>query len=524
MAPKKAKARKVFTMDPPKGPASNVPKPSSIAHLLVLGPQESFQSHYDHATDRFRTTVQINACEAYRDLVYKIKEIAASLFPDDVAKADLEWVLGSIAEPTADNFRSDMSIEQATERVDPVGADDEAYKVDLNDLSQFSDSQQETIRKVCTNAGTARHYLQEMHIGLTKLRTQVSHIEYLAIVEATKLPQTKVKVVKSLDPSQSGSAQLDTAQGISQASSSQGVSTDELIIAKNLPRAACFDKNTKPATSLLGALVHYVMRIGLVSNRKHHIGQEKCADLFNTSKSGLKMLFTGHVRKGGKQYMQERERAAELAQAQSKAERAERQQAAAAQLVGQATTVQIGDICHVCGEGFSSQLELHDHLVEHQKLARWYACPWCKKSFNSYLEFQEHEKAHDREYVCSECVKFFADYKGLSKHFKSHSFSCPVCNQKTNSRDKLAFHMKIIHGQEISIFKCGVCPFLAAEETEYQAHFNQTHCLKIRCKICWLGFKLQTELDAHTAKDHPPAQEEEQFQNCIPFYTCADVS
>ena len=95
MAPKKAKASKVFT-DPPKGPASNVPKPSPIAHLLVLGPQESFQSHYDHATDRFRTSVLINAHNAYRDLVYEIKEIAASLFPDEVAKADLEWILGSI--------------------------------------------------------------------------------------------------------------------------------------------------------------------------------------------------------------------------------------------------------------------------------------------------------------------------------------------------------------------------------------------------------------------------------------------
>ena len=64
------------------------------------------------------------------------------------------------------------------------------------------------------------------------------------------------------------------------------------------------------------------MRLGLVGSRKLHIGQEKCAVLFNTSKSALKRLFTGHVRKGGKQYMEEKERAAELAQAQSKAEKA----------------------------------------------------------------------------------------------------------------------------------------------------------------------------------------------------------
>ena len=67
--------------------------------------------------------------------------------------------------------------------------------------------------------------------------------------------------------------------------------------------------------------------------------------------------------------------------------------------------------------------------------------------------------------------------------------------------------MKIIHGQEISIFRCGVCPSSFSEETEYQAHFNEIHRLKIRCKICCLGFKLQEELDAHTTEKHPPAQE-----------------
>ena len=218
MAPKKAKASKVFK-DPPKGPVSNVTKPSPIAHLLALGPQETFQSHYDHAIDRFRTSVQVNVRQAYRDLVYEIKEIVSSLFPDEVANADLVWIMASIPEPTATNFQSDMSIEEVTERVDPVGADDEPYTIDLNDLSQFSSSQQEIINRVRTNAGTARHYLKEMHVGLAKLRTQVSQIEHLAIIEAIKLPQTKVNVVQSLVPSQPVPAQQSTSQGTSQGTS-----------------------------------------------------------------------------------------------------------------------------------------------------------------------------------------------------------------------------------------------------------------------------------------------------------------
>ena len=507
MAPKMTKASKVFK-DPPKGPAVKVPKPSPIAHLLKLGAQETFQSHYDHAIDRFRTSVQINGRQAYRDLVYEIKEIVSSLFPDEVANADLPWIVASIPKPTAENFQSDMSIEQVTQRADPLGADDQPYTIDLDDLSQFTSGQQEIINRVRTNAGTARHYLKEMHLGLAKLRTQVSQIEHLAIIEAVKLPQTKVNVVQSLVPSPSVPAQQSTSQGTSLASSSsQGASTDDLIIAENIPNPARYDRNTPAHTSLLAALVHYVMRLGLVGSRKLHIGQEKCAVLFNTSKSALKRVFTGNVRKGGKQYLEEKERAAELAQAQSKAEKAERQQAAAARLAGQVTTVQIGDICHVCGEGFPSQVELLEHLLDHQRLARWFTCPWCRKCFNAFVEFQEHEKAHDGQYICSECLKVFDNYKELSTHAKTHSFNCPVCDQKTNSRDKLAYHMKVVHGQEISIFRCGVCPMTLAEEVEYQAHFNEAHRLKIRCKICCLGFKLQEELDTHTTEKHPPAQE-----------------
>ena len=150
---------------------------------------------------------------------------------------------------------------------------------------------------------------------------------------------------------------------------------------------------------------------------------------------------------------------------------------------------------------------MHEHLLDHQRLARWFTCPWCRKCFNTFVEFQEHEKAHNGEYICSECLKVFDNYKELSTHAKTHSFNCPVCDQKTNSRDKLAYHMKVVHGQEISMFRCGVCAMTLGEETEYRAHFNEAHRLKIRCKICCVGFKLQEELDAHTAEKHPPAQE-----------------
>ena len=95
--------------------------------------------------------------------------------------ADLDLVVASISSPTAMHFTTDMEMEQDTKK--PV--------IDLTNLSHWSPNVQKTIMELQQNAGSARHYLQRMHITLAQLKSQVSDTDFDKIYKSVKLPQTK---------------------------------------------------------------------------------------------------------------------------------------------------------------------------------------------------------------------------------------------------------------------------------------------------------------------------------------------
>ena len=316
-----------------------------------------------------------------------------------------------------------------------------------------------------------------MHLTLSQHKSQVSETDFDKIHKASKLPLTTVKIVRSLTIGSAGPSNV--APVYPTPAGSQGLSVDQQIIRDNLPRPDYFI-NKPPASGLLGALVYYVMILHLVPNRKLHTGQEKLGKKFNVTKSGLKRVITGTVRKGGKQYKKDREREAEHlakeAKAKDKAKREKVKEAAAAKLAGKASDVKIGFACHICGEQLDSHPELDDHLNDHQKKTTYYTCPHCKEKFTDFMVCCKHEKSHDKnEFICCECRLNCKNYKNLVVHSKIHKFPCQMCLQVLNSRDELRNHMKFLHGRPIPIYKCSICTFAAAHLTQYHAHFNRMH-------------------------------------------------
>ena len=101
-------------------------------------------------------------------------------------------------------------------------------------------------------------------------------------------------------------------------------------------------------------------------------------------------------------------------------------------------------------------------------------------------------------------------------------FPCSMCLQVLNSWDELRNHMKFLHGRPITIFNCSICKFAAANFTQYHAHFNRMHH-KFECKYCHNSFSLQSEVDAHVIKEHPPRQESDLIDPAQPR-TSAGVS
>ena len=146
---------------------------------------------------------------------------------------------------------------------------DKDPKIDLTDQSHWSTNVQKTITELQQNAGSVRHYLQHMHLSLTLLKSQVNETDFDKIHKAVKLPQTTVRVVRSLIAGSAGPSNV--APAIPPPAGSQGLSVYEQIIHDNLPRPDHFI-NTPAVTGLLGALVYYVLMLHLVPNHKLHTG------------------------------------------------------------------------------------------------------------------------------------------------------------------------------------------------------------------------------------------------------------
>ena len=141
------------------------------------------------------------------------------------------------------------------------------------------------------NAAETAHYLHNMHVCLALLKPKVSDADYMKLLSSVTLPLTTVEVVQYVDKL-------------------AGTGVDADRIRCHMPRARKFQGKPK-ATSLFACLVHYIMRSIFVNVQKHQLGYENCANLFGVSISALRRVFTGHKRKGGKEYQKEKVRAEE---------------------------------------------------------------------------------------------------------------------------------------------------------------------------------------------------------------------
>lgn len=121
--------------------------------------------------------------------------------------------------------------------------------------------------------------------------------------------------------------------------------------------------------------------------------------------------------------------------------------------------------CHVCGEVFSTLLDLsrhqYVHSVQKQKTTeKYYCCSVCKSSFSNLEALQHHQETTTHDYACLHCGKSFLIERFLRRHLKTHSasarFACEDCGKAFKTEQYLANH-KLIHSEETP-FSCPHCP------------------------------------------------------------------
>ncbi|CAL8072902.1 unnamed protein product [Orchesella dallaii] len=109
-------------------------------------------------------------------------------------------------------------------------------------------------------------------------------------------------------------------------------------------------------------------------------------------------------------------------------------------------------MCEECKLRFNKWSE----LVNHKKLCHTTEslCPVCKKTFSTKQYLKLHVQVHEEDratFMCpiEGCPRFYLHPRNLSHHMRikheDQGFECPKCKRKLSSKQKLDYHVKIMH-------------------------------------------------------------------------------
>ena len=141
-------------------------------------------------------------------------------------------------------------------------------------------------------------------------------------------------------------------------------------------------------------------------------------------------------------------------------------------------------MCDTCGKGFAIESQLRNHMQLKHAPAK-FPCDYFGKKFKSVTIKKIHENSiHTKavEYPCKYCEKVFYAKSGLRTHRKQvhekdkyNNKSCPHCDFKAFSIDKLKKHINSIHNSETE-YSCNLCQtFVCKGQYLMREHMKNIH-------------------------------------------------
>lgn len=133
-------------------------------------------------------------------------------------------------------------------------------------------------------------------------------------------------------------------------------------------------------------------------------------------------------------------------------------------------------ICHICGNVYSKQSRLSQHIKSHEE--KEHECEICGKKFASAAQIPRHMNTHtgNRPYQCKYCSASFGDTSTRNKHERIHTnerpYKCLECGKAFSYSNVLKVHMTIHTGERP--FSCSVCGKRFSQKHHQQSH-ERTH-------------------------------------------------
>lgn len=118
-----------------------------------------------------------------------------------------------------------------------------------------------------------------------------------------------------------------------------------------------------------------------------------------------------------------------------------------------------------------------------------YECLICRRYFPNRGALYAHCKYTSRHEWCDRCHRVFVSGAAFEAHLRASSSHnpCPSCPQKPDFVSKAALreHVDLTH------FRCGLCPCVAASRGLLQAHERKEHHV---CDDCGAVFAIENNL------------------------------
>ena len=216
---------------------------------------------------KFKATVHVEGENAYKELITDLKEISLK-FVDDLDGANIPVVLHSINRRDGHHFKQSLTVHHEQQRFDPYAVHDEGWDEETEEL----------VSDIFKYAGYASEALNTVYKKIAILKSKVRQESFLKVINAVPLPNTTMTVLYRKE-------------------SEMGLDVDKERIRDHMPRPA-FLEAYPPATKLLGALTHYIMRNNVLRVKDKYTIKDAKRD-FKDSYTVLKRVFSGVKQKGG---------------------------------------------------------------------------------------------------------------------------------------------------------------------------------------------------------------------------------
>ncbi len=198
--------------------------------------------------------------------------------------------------------------------------------------------------------------------------------------------------------------------------------------------------------------------------------------------------------------------------------------------------------CVICGQVFTGEDALREHVAEHEDDGDEFRCIVCDKTFDNVTSLQRHNKRlHHVRCRCPKCGKGFAQKYLLKEHLKVHEttkahhcdfcgkaykrpeslrvhkkkhlnrreYKCSVCDLEFNILDELKYHVSTKHQCSDSAPKpkdklCPNCGRAFSRRDTLNAHYGSCmNLLQFPCEECGKRFNTRQSRDAHTHLHNP---------------------